>query len=256
MCRRTFRATAALLAGGSVLAACGGAAASSAPSPPAPSLGTSFDRAVPAHIAGIPLVDQHGHTTDLAAFRGRVLVLAQFLTSCQEVCPLTTGAFITIQHDLNAAGLSGKVALAELTVDPGRDTAARLAAYQALTGATWTLLTASPAALAPVWRFFGVYYQKVPVESSPGTDWQTGQRYTYDVNHTNGFIVFDPSGNERFQTINLPNLHGGLATPLRKLLDDQGIANLVHPVANQSWTIVQALRAIGSVLGRHIPTAP
>lgn len=216
-------------------------------------MGTSFDRPVPAGIADIPLVDQGGRNTDLAAFHGRVLLLAQFLTSCQEVCPLTTGAFLSIQHDLDAAGLSGKVALAELTVDPGRDTAARLAAYQSLTGATWTLLTTSPAELAPFWRFFGVYYQKVPAESPPGTDWQTGRPYTYDVNHTNGFIVFDASGHERFQTINMPNLHGSLAAPLRKLLDDQGIANLVHPAANQSWTISQALQAIGSVLGRRIP---
>jgi len=251
MRRRALGLVAAL-----ALAACGGAVASSAPGSLPASIGSSADVAVPADVASLQLMDQHGASTSLAAFRGRVLVLAQFLTSCQEECPLTTGAFLTIQHDLDAAGLSGRVALAELTVDPDRDTPARLAAYQAYTGATWTLLTAAPAVVTAFWRHFGIYYEKVPEEDPPGVDWQTGAPYTYDVNHSNGFVVFDASGHQRFITEALPNLGGRITPALRRLLDDQGIQNLDHPDPNQSWTIGQALQAIGAVLGRPVPAAP
>ncbi len=54
----------------------------------------------------IPLVNEHGQTTSLGAFRGRIVVLTSFLTSCQETCPLTTGAFLDMQRDLKAAGLA------------------------------------------------------------------------------------------------------------------------------------------------------
>jgi protein SCO1/2 len=49
--------------------------------------GTVVDRTVPK----LPLLDPGGRATSLAAFRGRVVVLAPFLTLCHEVCPLTTG---------------------------------------------------------------------------------------------------------------------------------------------------------------------
>jgi len=59
-----------------------------------------------------------------------VVVLAPFLSLCQDECPLVTGAFLALQRDVRAAGLGGRVAFVEATVDPGRDTTARLAAYE------------------------------------------------------------------------------------------------------------------------------
>ena len=73
--------------------------------------------------------------TSLAAMRGQVVVLAGFLTLCQETCPLTTGNLLVMGRAVTAAGLGRRVRFAELTVDPGRDTPARLRAYRALVGA-------------------------------------------------------------------------------------------------------------------------
>ena len=252
------RSVAALAAGwtlaAAALGACGGGAAP-APSALPSSMGNSTNLAVPTSVADLPLVDQRDSPTDLAAFHGRVLVLAQFLTSCQEECPLVTGAFLTIQHDLDAAGLGGQVALAEMTVDPDRDTSPRLAAYAAYTGASWTLLTSTAPNTDAFWHHFGIYYEKVAEDSPPGIDWETGKPYTYDVNHSNGFLVFDTAGHLRFATGNLPNLHGQLSQPLRKLLSSNGVGNLDHPDPNQTWTVPQALQAIGAVLGRAVPAA-
>lgn len=71
------------------VAACGGG--SSVPGPPPPSVGVVQNRPVP----DVPLVDERGQPTSLAAFRGKVVIMAYFLALCQETCPLTTGAFIS-----------------------------------------------------------------------------------------------------------------------------------------------------------------
>jgi protein SCO1/2 len=232
-----------------ILATGGGAA----PGPLPSSLGISENRPVPASVLRIPLVDENGQTTSLGAFRGKIVVLTSFLTSCQETCPLTTGAFLDMQRDLAAAGLAGKVTFIEASVDPGRDVPARLAAYARVTGARWPLLTGTSANLADLWHYFGIYYQKVAESKPPGIDWQTGKPYTYDVNHSDGFIVLDKSMDERFVTGAAPNLGGRkLQGSLQDMLDAQGFHNLAHP-GRGAWTIPEGLQAIGWVAGRTIP---
>ena len=116
-------------------------------------------------------------------------MLAPFLTLCQEECPLTTGIFQELQTSVKAAGLTGKVAFVEVTVDPGRDTPARLRAYEERFGVNWTLLTGSAAAISAFWRPLGVYYQKVPEGHPAELDWLTGKPLTYDVDHSDGFFL-------------------------------------------------------------------
>ena len=87
----------------------------------------------------------------------------------------------------------------------------------------------------------------------PGIDWQRGKPYTYDVNHSDGSIVFNPKMDERFVTGAMPDLVGRtLPGNLRKLLDAQGRQNLDHP-ASDSWTVPEGLQAIGWLTGRRIP---
>jgi len=231
------------------LAACSSPAA--APGAPAPSLGIVQDRAVPA----LPLIDQHGTPTTLAAFRGRTVVLVPMLTLCQEVCPLTTANLLLMQQAIDRAGLTRQVAIVEYSIDPARDVPARLAAYAALTGARWTLLTGTPAQVDAVNSFFYVSAQVVPEPSPPALDWWTHQPLTYDVNHTDGYIVIDPSGHERFATAATPDVPGHrVSRALGSMLDTQGLQNLNDPAAaGQTWTVPQALSVVGWVAGRDIP---
>jgi protein SCO1/2 len=223
------------------------------PEPPPSSVGIAENRPVPASVLQIPLVDQQGRTTSLGAFRGKIVVLTSFLTSCQETCPLTTGAFLDMQRDLAAAGMAKNVVFIEASVDPGRDVPERLAAYGRVTGATWPLLTGTPANLKALWGYFGIYYQKVAEGSPPGIDWQIGKPYTYDVDHSDGFLVFDQKMHERFVTGAAPNLgHRDLPNTLQAMLDAQGLHNEAHP-GRGSWTIPDGLEAIGWVAGRTIP---
>jgi protein SCO1/2 len=199
-------------------------------------------------------VDERGQPTSLSAYRGRVVVLASFLTLCQETCPLTTGAFLSMHRAVAAAGLGNRVVFIEATVDPDRDRPARLAAYAQLSGAGWPLLTGTPANLASLWKFFGAYYEKTPEATPPGIDWWTHQPLTYDVSHSDGFFLIDARGHERFATIATPDVGGQLKPALSNLLGEQGHQDLSHP-GTPSWTPSEGLQAIGWLVGRHIVPA-
>ena len=210
-----------------------------------------LDRPTPQHAA---LVNQQGHAVSLAALRGKVVVLAPFLSLCQDECPLVTGAFSALQRDVRAAGLADKVLFVEATVDPGRDSVARLAAYQREFGADWQLWTGTPAAVAAFWRPFGVSSMRIPEGQPPKTDWWTGKPLTYDVAHTDGYILVGPNGRERFVDASAPNMAGRLGQRLSSLLDDGGVHDLQHP-QSPSWTVDDARAAIGWLLGTAIPAS-
>jgi protein SCO1/2 len=244
---RRAMAGALVLTFGTVLAACG---SSPPPAPPADQ-GATISEPTPQHV---PLINQDGQTTSLAALRGKVVVLAPFLTLCQDECPLVTGAFISLQRDLQSAGLSHKVVFVEATVDPGRDSVARLAAYQKEFGADWDLWTGTPANLATFWKAFGVSYQIVAEAQPPHIDWYTGQPLTYDVDHTDGYILIGTNGRERFVDASAPNLGGHLSKKLSSLLNAGGILNLDHPQL-PNWTVADALASISWMLGTNVPVS-
>jgi protein SCO1/2 len=232
-----------------VFAGCG----SSRPPVPSANFGSVIPPGHP--VPATPLVDEHGQPVTLGQFRGKYVVLAQFLTLCQDECPITTGAFQILQRSVQRAGLGDRVVFVEATVDPGRDTPARLLAYQNRFAADWPLLTGTQANMAALWKHFGIFYQKVPEENPPATDWWTGKPLTYDMDHSNGFILIDPSGDERFITQQLPYLHGQLPANLRSLLDDLGVQHLKQGIPGASYSLPQAAAALSWLLGRHIPLA-
>jgi cytochrome oxidase Cu insertion factor (SCO1/SenC/PrrC family) len=230
------------------LGACGGK-----PATPSASFGTVFPK--PRKVPTTPLVNQAGKDMSLASFRGKYVMLAPFLTLCQEECPLTTGVYEELQASVDKAGLRDKVAFVEVTVDPGRDTPARLSAYERRFGVDWTLLTGTSANVAAFWKPLGVWYQKVPEEKPAEIDWWTGKPLTYDVDHDDGFILINPAGQERFITLDIPDLHGELATALRSLLDSQGLQYLDHGSPGNDYTMAQALEALSWLMGRSVPLA-
>jgi protein SCO1 len=235
------------LVGAVTLGAC---TSSGVPGAPPANQGIVQNRAVP----DIALINDHGQGTSLAQWRGKDIVLAPFLTLCQDECPLVTGAFIALQHDVAQAGLSSKVVFMEVTVDPGRDTPARLLAYSQRFGADWPLLTGTPANLRRLWSFFGVAVQIVPEAQPPKIDWYTGKPLTYDVDHTDGFILINGAGHERFADANAPNLHGKLNAKLKSLLNGPGLHGLAHP-SGPTWTLATAVAALSWLVGKNISSS-
>jgi len=209
---------------------------------------------IPAGLLSLPLVNQHGSPVSLGSLRGKTVMLVPFLTLCSDICPMDTGNLLQVQDALSRDGVAGKVQIVELSVDPGRDDVARLAAYAHLTGASWQLVTESPSVLARLSHFFGFFYQKVPQDTPPAIDWLTHQPLTYDINHSDGFVLIDPTGHERFVTGAAPDFHGTLNKELEAFLNEQGRQHLAHPQL-PGWTPASALAALGWMLGQQLPTA-
>jgi protein SCO1/2 len=252
---------AALLAAGSLLllAGCGGGADAASGVPmPSPAVGTAVDFPVPAAIASIPLTTASGTHTTLAAFHGEPVLIADFMTLCNDVCPLISANVAAIARAVQADGYAGKVALLEITIDPRRDSVHRLAAYQKLYGGAvpgWTLLRASPAGTRALWKFFGVGYRRVKEGKPAQIDWLTHKKLTYDLQHTDDVIFLDTSGHERFVIDGSPLVKTTIPIRLRRQLTEQGIQNLKHPQPVADWSVAQGMQVL-SWLSDHRLAVP
>jgi cytochrome oxidase Cu insertion factor (SCO1/SenC/PrrC family) len=239
-----------------LLAGCGGSSTTSAGSDSASNRsggpGTTIHNPVPALLRGLPLTNQHRQRVSLASWPGRTVLLVPFLTLCQDVCPLATGNLLQVEQSLRADHAASNVQIVELTVDPGRDTPARLAAYAKLTHADWQLVTASPAQLDALAKFFGFSYQKVPETSHDARDWWTGKPLTYDVDHSDNYFVINPAGVERVVQDAAPNFHGLLNPKLYTFLDALGRQHLKRP-PQPDWTPTDALKALAISVGKPLP---
>jgi protein SCO1 len=233
-----------------VLSACSAAR----PDPPSPGTGIVENQTIPSALLRLPLSNQHGSTVTLGSFRGKTLMVVPFLTLCNDICPMTTGNLLEVQRSLGTDGAGTKVQIVELSVDPGRDDVARLAAYAHLTGAGWELVTESPTDLARLAHFFGFYYQKVPQDDPPSIDWLTHQPLTYDIDHSDGYVLIDRRSHMRFVTGAAPDYHGTLNPTLHAFLSDLGGQHLAHP-PSPGWTPTGALGALGWLMGMPLPPA-
>lgn len=257
MRRRTRLAAAAVIAlGAATLSACAtGSSTPPATTPPGPSHGTAVDRTLPADVLDLPLVDADAHRVTLRSLAaGGAVVVTDFLTTCQEVCPMTSVAMRDAAEDARRRGLGTTVRFVEITVDPERDDAARLAAYRKLFGAArpnWSFATGSPASISRVWSAFGVSYSRTAEDDPPPTDWLTGKPLTYDVTHQDAVFLVDREGHERWLEVGQPDTRGAAPPqPLATFLDDQGRRNLASP-DGPVWTAEDVETAVTWWLGRR-----
>ena len=112
------------------------------------------------------LRDPAGALVRLSDLRGQVVLVAFIYTSCTTTCPILSQQMATVQkrvaHD---KGLRGRVTLLSITVDPSRDSAAKLGSYASALGAdpaAWKFLRESPEALAPVLAAYREWTRAMP----------------------------------------------------------------------------------------------
>lgn len=225
----------------------------SAASEPAPlAMGTAIEK--PRTITQVRLIDENGHPVAVpGAWRGKWVVLAPFDSACTETCPMTTGALMQLDSEVQTAGLAGQVVIAEVSLDPWKDTPARLRAYKKLTGTPVQLLTGTAAQLHRLWSFLGVYYKRIPESSPPAIDWYTGKPSRSNVEHSDNVFFLDPVGHERIATEGMADVHGRLEPALKGMLNSKGLRNLAHP--QLPWTAAQALDDLDWLLGREVTPA-
>jgi cytochrome oxidase Cu insertion factor (SCO1/SenC/PrrC family)/thiol-disulfide isomerase/thioredoxin len=224
---------------------------SSAATPvPAPfAIGTELPH--PKHVPSFPLVDSHGKPFQLHDTHGKWIVLAPSMTLCGEVCPMTTGVLEELKSTFAKDGIGKQVEVVETTVDPWRDSPARLRAYQREFGANFTMVTGSQHEIRKFWDWFGVQYQRVPEGKPADIDWWTHKPLTFDINHTDAVYLIDPHGYLRVANDGMPKLQGKLSPRLRSLLDSEGIGNLEHP--HLPWTADQVADDVLNMMGRAVP---
>jgi len=143
---------------------------------PAPSAQSSIQMGGPFH-----LVDQNGRPVSDRDLLGKPTVMFFGFTYCPDVCP-TTLADMTAW--LKALGPDAdKLNVVYVTIDPERDTSARLKSYLTAFDPRIRGLTGTPQAIAQAAHDYNVYYQKVALQ---------GGEYTMD--HSTLIYLMDPKG--------------------------------------------------------------
>lgn len=223
----------------------------------APGGGSFLNSPIPATIQKISLLDSSGKTFTLASLKGKTVVIANFLTSCQEICPMTSVSMRQIGDAVAASSLKNKVKVLEISVDGARDTPARLTAYQAnFQDTNWTLATGSDANLQKFWAYFGSSNTKraftAAEKKSLPFDWQTGKVNAYDVSHTDMVIIIDAKGTWAWLDLGNPNPGKGVVpAKLKKYLNEEGLHNLAKP-QEPSWDAKAVLAALSSITGTKV----
>jgi protein SCO1/2 len=131
------------------------------------------------------MTDDRGRAASAADYRGKVVLLFFGYSSCADVCPTTLARLAEARQAMPDRGERTRVLF--VTVDPARDTQARLAEYVRGFGAGTVGLRGSPEALDALARRYRVGY-------ALGKPDANGQ---YEVNHSSGVFVFDAAGRAR-----------------------------------------------------------
>ena len=121
-----------------------------------------------------------GGKLSLANYRGKVVLLGFGFTSCPEVCPTTLAVLAQVRKKLGAQ--ADQVQVIYVTVDPERDTAARMRAYLGGFDPGFVGGTGTPAQLAAARKNYGVMADRKPVGDS------------YSVAHSSSVYLIDRKG--------------------------------------------------------------
>jgi len=111
-------------------------------------------------LADTPLLDQNGRSVRFKsdAIGERIVIVDFVYTSCTTVCPVLSAVLAQVQGRLGAR-LGREVGMVTVTVDPVRDTPARLKEYGARLGSSpgWSWITGPKPQVDEVLRAFGAY---------------------------------------------------------------------------------------------------
>lgn len=129
------------------------------------------------------LVDATGRTVTDADFRGRYMLVYFGYTYCPDVCPAGLQVIAAALDKLGPK--ADKVAPIFISVDPARDTPAKMGDYVKSFGSRFVGLTGSQDQVAAAAKGYRVYYKKIVDPKSPAD---------YTLDHSSIIYVMDPKG--------------------------------------------------------------
>ena len=186
-----------------VLASVSRTRATTAASPPTPDSGIAGLR-----LNDFLLTDQDDRPVSLSAFKGRVTIVDFMFTNCPFICPRLTGQMLEMAEALKGT----PVRFVSFSVDPLRDTPARLRAYAKEKGidtARWSLLTGEQAMIDSVVK--GSLHFELSPDNERTITLADGSTM-HNITHPGHFVAIGPDG-------------GVLA--MRRSSDPEGVAQLV-----------------------------
>jgi cytochrome oxidase Cu insertion factor (SCO1/SenC/PrrC family) len=154
------------------------------------------------------LIDHTGKSRTNADFHGRLMLVYFGFTYCPDICPTDLQAIGLAMDQLGAAG--DAVQPLFVTLDPERDTSARLADYVTMFHPRLIGLTGDAAAIRRAADAYKIYYARAPNEA--GTDYTIDHTaFIYLVDRDGKYLGFFPPGTPPERIAEMVRPH--LATP-------------------------------------------
>jgi protein SCO1/2 len=129
------------------------------------------------------LTDDTGKRVTDKDYRGRHMLVFFGFTSCPDICP--AGLQLISAAIENLGPKADRLTPIFISVDPERDTPAKLGAYVKNFDPRLVGLTGTPEEIAAVTKAYKVYFKKTPNAESPDD---------YGMDHTSIMYVMDPNG--------------------------------------------------------------
>jgi protein SCO1/2 len=132
------------------------------------------------------LQGSQGAPFKLSQTRGKVVALAFGFTHCARICPTTLSTLARVSEKLGAD--AAKLQVLFVTVDPERDSVARLREYIANFNTNFVGLTGPNAQLQAIRQAYGITIDKKAPED---------ERLGYQVHHSSSVLLIDREGKLR-----------------------------------------------------------
>lgn len=136
----------------------------------------------PSEAHDFTLTSHTGQRVSLGDYRGKLVLLYFGYTFCPDVCPATLSEVARAMEILGDQ--SDEVQLIMISVDPDRDTPAKLAAYVSHFEPSFLGVTGTPEQIAKIATLYGIFYEKNEGSIATG----------YLVDHTATITVVDQDG--------------------------------------------------------------
>ena len=146
---------------------------------PTRNAGTPLDP--PRPLAAFELIDQAGRPFTHRDLEGRWSLLFAGFTHCPDICPDTLVRLDALDERLRETGVELETVF--LSLDPERDTPARLADYLAYFNPEFTGVTGKKEEIDKLTDALGLAYVKIP-----------GSEGRYTVDHSSAVVLIDPKG--------------------------------------------------------------
>lgn len=179
MSRVQYLSVAVVLAVSAVFAGAWFAARQAAPAVPEHARLLSTPRPLPE----VPSTDHEGRPFGLEGFHGHWSLVFFGFTHCPDICPATLQVLAGARRLLDDLPPQDRPSVVMISLDPGRDTPARLAEYVPFFDPEFRGLSVAAAHLPELTRAFGAAYAYSPL----GED-------SYTVDHTSSVFLVDRDG--------------------------------------------------------------